>query len=589
LLAVLLGGALALARGARLEPADFTFNNGTEVQSLDPAKVTGVPEGRVIRCLYEGLVIKDPKDLSPVPGVAKSWDISEDKKTYTFHLRDNASWSNGDPVTAQDFEWSMKRMLDPETAAEYAYQLWYVKGAKAYTTEVYPEGHERSGKAKNDPETVAIHALDDHTLRIELENPTPFFLELMGFYPVFPVNRRALEEAQRKWPTTWETRWQAPGNHVGNGPWKLKSRRINDRIQLVKNEHYWDADNVAFNTMDILAIENSTTGANVYLTGGCDFLDKVDASVVAQLMPREDFDPQPYQGLYFYRVNTTKPPFDDARVRLALSLTLPRELICKYVTKMGQVPAWSLVPPMGDYYTAAQADRGATDGTPEANLEQNIQRAKALLAEAGYGPNGKPFPPFEIHYNTLEAHKLIAEAIMDAWKRHLGISVKLRNEEWKVYLDTQTNLRYDVSRAAWIGDYMDPNTFVDLFVTGGDNNKTGWGNPEYDALVHGAVSEPDPAKRLDMLHRAEQILMDDLPILPIYYYVTQNMVAPRLGGFYSNPQDEHFPKFWYWMDDEELAQKRAAYPADGGHNLVDPHGPAAGLYSPAAQRRRAAQ
>ncbi len=585
ILMALLAGAVALSRGAKLEAADFTFDNGTEVQSLDPALVTGVPEGRVVRCLYEGLVIKDPKTLAPLPGMADTWEISEDARTYTFHIRDGAKWTNGDPVTAHDFAWSMKRMLHPATGSQYSYQLWYIVGAKAFTTEVFPVGDDKAGQPKHSPDSVAIRALDDQTLQIELVTPTPFFMELMGFYPVFPVNRRAMEAAKKKWPRTWEIEWMKPENIVTNGPWNLHSRRVNDRIRLVKNEDYWDADNVAFRTMDVLAIEQASTAQNLYLTGGSDSVSDVDDTVAKELLPREDFNPKPYLGIYFYRVNVTKPPFDDKRVRKALSLVLPRKLICDEITKMGQVPAYSLVPPMALDYTSPETDRGATEGTEEERLAKNAEAARALLAEAGYGPDGKEFPTMAIHYNTKESHKAIAETINAAWQQHLDINVRMRNEEWKVYLDTQTSLDYDLSRSAWIGDYMDPNTFVDLFLTGGDNNKTGWGNEEYDRLVHGAVTEVDPVKRLRMLERAEAILMDELPIIPIYYYVDKNMVAPRLGGFFPNPEDEHFPKFWYWMDDEELAAKRAAQPADW--KIVDPHGPAEGLYSPAQARLRA--
>ncbi|HPF15149.1 MAG TPA: peptide ABC transporter substrate-binding protein, partial [Planctomycetota bacterium] len=424
LLALVLLGAVALSRGARLEPADFTFNNGSEVQTLDPATVTGVPEGRVIRCIFEGLVIKDPKDLSPVPGMADRWEVSADGLTYTFHIREGARWTNGDPVTAGDFQWSMLRMLHPATGSEYAYQLWYIQGARAFTTEVYPAGDPLAGQPRHPEESVAIRALDDHLLEIQLNSPTPYFLELMGFYPVFPVNRRNLEEARQKWPDSWEIEWLKPENIVTNGPWKLLSRRVNDRIRLVKNHDYWDADHIAFETMDVLAIEQASTGVNVYLTGGCDYVDKVNDNVVAQLLPREDFNPEPYLGIYFYRFNTTKPPFDDKRVRQALSLTMPRELICEQVTKMGQVPAYSLVPPMAIDYHSPEADRGSQTGTPEERMAANIAKAQKLLAEAGYGPGGKEFPPFDIHYNTLEAHKKIAETIMDTWKRNLNLNVK---------------------------------------------------------------------------------------------------------------------------------------------------------------------
>lgn len=554
--------AIVIAGSARLEPADFTFNNATEVATLDPARVTGTPEGRVIRCLFEGLTVKHPETLEPLPGMAESWTISNDGLVYTFNMRKGAQWSNGDPVTAQDFVFSWERFLHPMTAAEYAYQLWYVVGAKDYTTEV-----DEDGNPVNDFSTVGIKALSDHQLQVTLQNPTPFFMDLMGFYPLFPVNRRNIEEAQERWPDDWEIKWLQPENIVTNGPYNVEYRRVNDRIRFRKSATYWDKDNVAFDTIDCLAIEAAGTALNMYITGEAHYLPNVPINIVRDLLPREDFNPAPFLGTYFYRVNTTKPPFNDKRVRRALALTIDRKAICEKITKAGQLPATALVPPgMPGYKTVSM-------GPP------NVAEAKALLAEAGYGPDGAPFPSLEIHYNTLESHRDIAEVIADSWRVNLGIDAKLLNQEWKVYLDTQSTLGYDVSRSAWIGDYADPNTFLDMFVTGGENNKTGWGNPEYDLLIARAGTEFDPKVRLDILRQAEQILIDEMPILPIYYYSTQNIVAPRLGGFYENIQDEHFPKFWYWMDDEELAKKRA------GQNeavvQVKDVGPPKGKYAPA--------
>ena len=568
LLAGVFAAALAIASRARLERSDFVFNNGTEVTTLDPATVTGVPEGRIIRALFEGLVIKHPRTLEPVPGMAESWEISSDGLVYTFRLRHGARWSNGDPVTSADFLYAFERFLDPDTAAEYAYQLWYVKGARAFTQDVGPDGH-----STHSFDTVAITAPDEHTLRIELEAPTPFFMDLVGFYPLFPVNRRNIEEAKQRWPDQWRIQWLRPENIVTNGPYKVAYRRVNDRIRLVKNHDYWDADNVAFETIDALAVEQYTTMLNMYLTGECGWVDRIATNAVPRMLQREDFNPTPYLGSYFYRVNTTKEPMNDVRVRKALSLTIPRQKICDKIMKAGQVPAYALVPPGIEGYSAAECQR------------EDTELAKQLLDRAGFGPSGKPFPTIEIHYNTSEAHRDIALVIADVWQRELGISAKLLNQEWKVYLDTQKTLGFDVSRSAWIGDYPDPNTFLDMFVTGGENNKTGWGDPVYDRLVADAAKELDPRKRMQLLHDAEAILVDELPILPIYFYVTQDVVSPRLGGWYNNIQDEHFTKFWYWMDDEELAQKRAGYPE--GVEIVEEFGPREGLYSPAALRARA--
>ena len=562
LLGAVLAGAVSLAGSARLEPADLVFNNGTEVSTLDPARVTGVPEGRIIKALFEGLVVKHPRTLEPLPGMASSWEVSEDGLVYTFHLREDARWTNGDPVTADDFLYSWERFLHPQTAAGYAYQLWYVVGAEAFTKEV-----DEDGNPKNAFDTVGIRALDPTTLQVTLKSPTPFFMDLMAFYPMFPVNRRNIEEAKERWPDDWEIQWLQPENLVTNGPYTVEYRRVNDRIRLRKNPDYWDADNVALETIDALAIEQATTSLNMYLTGEAHFIPSVPTTIIKKLLPREDFNPAPYLGTYFYRVNVTKPPFDDPRVRKALALTIDREAICEKITKAGQKPASGLVPPGMLGYT------GASFGSV------NIAEAKELLAEAGFGPEGREFPTIEIHYNTLEAHRDIAEVVAESWRRNLGIQTKLANQEWKVYLDTQSNLEYDVSRSAWIGDYPDPNTFLDMFVTGGENNKTGWGNDEYDLLVARAAIEFDPAERMELLRRAEDILMDELPILPIYFYVTQNLVDPRLGGFYDNVQDEHFPKFFYWMDDEQLAAKRAGQPE--AWERIDSSGPSDGLYAPA--------
>ncbi|MCP3915926.1 MAG: peptide ABC transporter substrate-binding protein [bacterium] len=574
LLAGVFAAVLALAGRARLERADFVFNNGSEPQTLDPAAVTGVPEGRVVRSIFEGLIVQHPETLAPLPGMAESWTISDDGLVYTFRIREGAKWTNGDAITAHDFTYSFERLLHPETAAEYSYQLWYAKGAKAYSTELDDDGE----PIPDFDTTVGIRATDELTLEIELEAPTPFFLDLVAFYSLYPVNRRNIEEARERWPDDWRIEWVRPENIVTNGPYKIAYRRVNDRIRLEKNEGYWDADNVAFETIDILAVEQYTTMLNMYLTGEAHWIDRVATNVVPRMIVREDFDPTPYLGSYFYRVNVTREPMNDARVRRALSLTIPRKAICEKIMKAGQLPAYGVVPPGIPGYAGIPAGK------------EDPELARALLAEAGYGPGGKPFPTIEIHYNTAEAHRDIALAVADVWQRELGVNAKLLNQEWKVYLDTQTNILYDVSRSSWIGDYGDPNTFLDLWVTGGDNNRTGWGDPRYDQLIADAARELDYEKRMELMLAAETLAMEELPVLPVYYYTTQNVVSPRLGGWFNNTQDVHFPKFWYWMDDAELATKRAAQQAasieGNATEIIEASGPSAGLYSPAARLER---
>ena len=699
-------GALALAIGsaARLERADFTLNNAAEVQTLDPATVSGVPEGRVVRAIFEGLCVKDPRTLEPLPGVAESWELSEDRRTYTFTIREDARWTNGEPVTAFDFEYSWRRMLNPLTAAEYAYQLWYIRGAKQYTLmddelefltgadgpfwlqELSPglvrvgfsgfmlEGvasgerltiELRDGQALRPHQAVGSHpflfcaqdmwlpfegvvkrvnpdlslevdlilkdpcgeqwlaelavepgvleglrssgdlipgrryreeivnerilglrAEDERTFVVELNEPTPYFLDICAFYPVFPVSRTGIEAAQARWPNDWELKWLRPENLITNGPYAIDFRRVNDRIRLRKNELYWDAESVAFDTVDILAVDHLGTSLNLYLMGEIDWIDRPITNVIPRLLPREDFNPAAYLGSYFYRVNVNEPPFDDPRVRRALALAIDRESIVTHITKAGEQIAYGFAPPGMGAYPMVEMRHATAGADYAANFAADVAEARQLLSEAGFGQDGEggsgAFPTFEIHYNTDQTHKDIAEVIADGWKRHLRLNVKLLNQEWKVYLDAQKSLDYQVTRSAWIGDYPDPNTFLDMFVTGGENNRTGWGHPRYDELIALAAAEADEATRLGHFAEAEALLMEELPILPIYYYVTRNLVNPRLGGFHANVQDEHFPKFWYWMSDEELAAKRAAQPADWEE--VPARGPSEGKYAPAGLR-----
>lgn len=576
----LLGGIVALAAAittrTRLEPADFTFINGSEISTLDPATVTGTPEGRILRAIFEGLTVQDPATLEPLPGMAESWSISDDGLVYTFRIRPDAVWTNGEAVTAHDFVYSWQRFLDPSTAALYAYQLWYVKGAKAWSTEL-----DEQGRPLHSFDTVGIRALDDHTLEVELEAPTPFFLQLTSFYPLFPVNRRNLEQAQERYPDRWQYEWLRPENIVTNGPYRVVERRINDRIRLVRNETYWDADAVAFESIDALAVEQYMTNLNLYLQGDADWIQFIPNQLITRLLRREDFDPTPYFGTYFYRVNTTKPPLDDPRVRRALALAIDRQAITRYVTKSGQQPWFALVPFGMPGYEPQDFAHAAEPGEAwEQSFRADLEEAQRLISAAGYGPQGQPFPVIEIHYNTSETHRDIAELVADTWTRELGITAKLLNQEWKVYLDTQSNRGYDVSRSAWIGDYLDPNTFLDLFVTGGENNKTGWGDERYDALIELAKHEVDPERRRAHFYAAERLLMEELPLLPVYSYVTQNIVNPRLGGFPGNLLDQHFPKWWYFRSDAELAAKRALQPPEW--EIVDAPGPSAGLYPKSA-------
>lgn len=593
-------------QGTTLPPADFTFINGTEVKSIDPSIVTGQPEGRLINALFEGLVRWHPETLEPIPGSAQSWEISDDQRQLTFHIRRDARWSNGQPVTAGDFHYSLRRLLDPRTAAEYAYQAWYIKNARRYskggvgvriggpvevelnlpadainslrgrvlrgvlrgvidasgdpvdpgqlandspdasdwTYEVELDGERRKFRYSSDADAeeappppgvewcrqvlldfreVGVERTDDATLTITLENPTSYFLSLTGFYPLFPVNQECVEQFG-------SPQWTYPENIVCNGAFVPLFRHIRDRTRLVKNERYWNRDAVHLETVDVLAVEKVTTGLNLYLTGEADWNHDVPPPALRELLradpPRKDLNPQPMLNSYFYLLNTSRRPLDDIRVRQALSLALDREEITTRILAAGEQPALSLVPP------------GLPGYDPPQTNPYDPERARTLLAAAGY-PGGAGFPRLDILFNTHESHKLIAEVIRKQWQKNLGVNVTTRNEEWGSYLATQRTMQYNIARKGWIGDYADPNTFLDMFVTDGEQNNTGWSNAHYDRLIEEAASERDPQRRLEMLAEAETIIMEELPILPIYFYVSKNMVQPYVRGFYNNLQDVH--------------------------------------------------
>ena len=549
-LAALVAAALGVAglsfNAASQEPADFRFVNGTEPQTLDPGLMTGEPESRIANELFEGLTRRDARSLRPVPGVATHWDVSDDGLVWTFELREEARWSDGRPVTAQDFAYAWRRLLDPATGSEYAYMLFGLRSARAFN-----QGDAEA--ALHFGVDIGVVALDEHTLRVELDAPIPYFLELTSFFSAYPVPRAVVEAHPR--------RWFLPGTIVSNGPFVLESWRVGDRIRLAKNPHYWARDEVTLLTIDALPIENPTTSLNLFLRGDVDWVPKqYPKELVDVLRDRDDF----YRGagmiVYYYRLNTRRPPLDDPRVRQAIGLAIDRRQITDELLRLGEIPARTIVPPGMPGYTS-----------PESGLGFDVARARALLAEAGY-PGGRGLRELGILYNTLENHKKIAELIADQLRRHLGLSVKAYNQEWQSYLASLAAGDYDIGRAGWIGDYLDPNTFLDIWVTDGGNNQTGWGDPAYDALIVAAADvgrasreaarlyalAPDPdalraavapvaqarddevrnaalaALRLELLRQAEAILVQRaFPVIPIYFYVVSGLVSPAVEGFYS--------------------------------------------------------
>ncbi len=497
--------------------ADLVFINGAEPETLDPAIITGQPEGRVVNALFEGLTTYNAAGQA-TPGVAERWAISPDKLTYTFTLRPTAKWSDGRPVRAQDFVSGWKRTLTPETASSYNYQLFYVKNAQAFA----------EGKT-TDFSTVGVKALDDRTLQVTLENPTPFFLDLCSTPPLYPAPIEVIEK--------YGDDWVKPGRIVNNGSYILEDWRINDKIRLRKNPHYWNASNVALDTIDILPISKDNVAFNFYSSGVADLvMDKglTPPALLNDLRPRSDFHAAPFLGIYFLRFNCEKPPFNDPRVRQAFALAVDKRVITEKITRAGELPATSFVPPGIAGYTSPQ--------TPAADPE----RARQLLAEAGF-PGGANFPLVTYLYSEGGLNEAIAVELQDMWFRELGVKINPARQEWKVYLNSLTSLDYSIARSTWVGDYPDPNTFLDMFVTGNGNNRTGWSDPAYDALIAQAARETDPAKRFDILRQAEELLVvQQVPICPLYYYVGIQLYDPaKWGGIEPNVLDEHPLKSMY--------------------------------------------
>ena len=496
------------------ERPDLIFINGAEPETLDPALITGQPEGRIVNALFEGLLRFDLKGVAG-PGVASSWEISPDHCVYTFHLRPDARWSDGKGVTAHDFVDSWRRTLDPTTASAYSYQLFSVKGAEDYANT--PVGKTPDFKS------VGVRALDDATLRVELKQPVPYFLDLCAFPTLYPVRTDLIAK--------YGDDWVKPGKLVGNGAFVLEDWRINDVIQLKKNPLYWDEKNVRLCSVEVLPISQANVAYNFYAAGQADLImDKglAPPSLLDALKTRPDFHASPFLGTFFLRFNCAKGPFTDVRVRKAFDMALDRKRITTKITRAGETDALSFVPPGINGYTAPE-------GLPE-----NQEEARRLLAEAGY-PDGKGFPLTTYLYSEGELNEGVAIELQSMWKERLGVTVQLARQEWKVYLNSLGSLDFGIARSSWVGDYPDPNTFLDLFLAESGNNRTGWKNADYDRMIHAAAAEMDPGKRFGIMRRAEELLVrDQVPIAPLFFYVgIQLYDGNRLGGIEPNVLDEH--------------------------------------------------
>lgn len=512
----LLAGGLALAAlgglvgwgGSSLRGrADFAFCNQNEISSLDPAASSGVPEARILTALFEGLFRADPATGEPLPGMASAWEVRDGGLSWRFTIREDSRWTNGDPVTARDFAWSFARLLAPETSAPYADMAFFLAGARQVNAGASPE---QAG--------LGVAALDDHELELRLTAPMAHLPKLLALMPFLPVHRATVEAHGRD--------WIRPEHLVSNGPFRLVERRIRDRLRLVRHEGYWGAAEVALGSIDAWAVDGITTQLNLYLTGEVDWMIKPPTSLYGAILPRDDALSGPQAGMTFFRFNVTRPPFDDPRVRRALTLALDRQALARDVMRGGELPAGSFVP------------AGLPGYAPAALAPADPDLARRLLAEAGY-PGGAGFPSFEILYPHNESTRDFCEAVAAQLRERLGLQPRLVNQAWKVFLDSSRQLRFDLAWGAWIGDYLDPAAFLEIFRAGSGNNRTGWVDAGYDALLDEAALELDASRRAALLARAEERLLAALPCAPVYQRINLNLVSPRVSGFFDNALDVH--------------------------------------------------
>ncbi|EBW1591723.1 oligopeptide ABC transporter substrate-binding protein OppA [Salmonella enterica subsp. diarizonae serovar 61:r:z] len=496
-------------------------NNGSEVQSLDPHKIEGVPESNVNRDLFEGLLISDVEG-HPSPGVAEKWE-NKDFKVWIFHLRKNAKWSDGTPVTAHDFVYSWQRLADPNTASPYASYLQY--GHIANIDDIIA--------GKKPATDLGVKALDDHTFEVTLSEPVPYFYKLLVHPSVSPVPKSAVEKFGDK--------WTQPANIVTNGAYKLKNWVVNERIVLERNPQYWDNDKTVINQVTYLPISSEVTDVNRYRSGEIDMTYNNMPIELFQKLKKEipnEVRVDPYLCTYYYEINNQKAPFNDVRVRTALKLALDRDIIVNKVKNQGDLPAYSYTPPYTD---------GAKLVEPEWfkwSQEKRNEEAKKLLAEAGFTAD-KPLT-FDLLYNTSDLHKKLAIAVASIWKKNLGANVKLENQEWKTFLDTRHQGTFDVARAGWCADYNEPTSFLNTMLSDSSNNTAHYKSPAFDKLIADTLKVTDDAQRSELYAKAEQQLDKDSAIVPVYYYVNARLVKPWVGGYTGkDPLDNIYVKNLY--------------------------------------------
>ncbi|MGD8109085.1 ABC transporter substrate-binding protein [Vibrio sp. TRT 17S01] len=531
--ALLLGAGLAVAAtstttfaadvpaGTKLaEKQEIVRGNGAEVATIDPHKSQGVSESHVIRDLLEGLVNQDAEG-NTIPGIAESWETA-DNKTFTFHLRKDAIWSNGDPVTAKDFVYSWQRAVDPATASPYS---WYMEYTKMKNAKDIVAG-------KKDKSTLGVKAVDDYTLVVELETAVPYFVMMTGHTTTKPVHQATVEK--------FGDQWTKPENFVGNGAYVVDNWVVNERLVLKRNEKYWDNDKTVLNKVTFLPIENQVAEMNRFLAGEIDATYEIPNEHFRRLK-KEHPESLSITGnlcTYYYIFNTKKKPFDDVRVRKAISYAIDRNIVTDAILGQGQKPAYFLTPEITANFNPETPEYGKMT-----QKERNAEAAR-LLEEAGFGKDN-PLK-FTLLYNTSENHKKIAVALGSMWKKTLGLDVTLENQEWKTYLSTKDSGNFEVSRAGWCGDYNEASSFLTLMKSTNTTGGIHYDSKEYDAIMEKALSSTSEAERTALYLDAEKLLAKDMPIAPIYQYVKTRLLSPKVGGFpVNNPEEKIYSKDLY--------------------------------------------
>ncbi len=492
---------------------------GPDPDTIDPALNSSVDGATLIIHAFEGLMTLD-KDGTPIYGQAKSHTLSEDGKTYTFTLRDDLKWSDGTALKAEDFVYSWNRAVSPATAADYEYMFDVIDG---YDVPEPKEGEEPIEKVLN------VKATDDKTLVVTLKTLTPYFLELCAFPAFSPVRKDLIEANGEKWATTVAT-------YIGNGPYKMTEWVPGSHITYTQNENYWNYKNLGTKNLKFVLMDEDSAILNAFVQKEILFGDSMPQDEIDAWRDKPEFNLEGQLGTYYISYNVKKAPLDNKLVRQALTLAVDRDFIVKNVGKAGQVPAGGFVPigltdtdktkefrtVGGDYYDPTAGGNAA-----------NLAKAKELLAQAGY-PDGVGLPAIEYLYNTGTGHQAIGEALQGMWKT-IGVNVTLVSQEWSTFLNSRKNGDYFIARNGWLGDYNDPISFLDMWVTGGGNNDAQWSNAEYDALIKEVKESSDPAERITKMHQAEDIIFDDWMLCPIYYYVDIFLLNDTIDGFWSSP------------------------------------------------------